>query len=320
MRKNECFIHRLKIFRKSSIVFLLLAMLSLSITGCGSSKTAVTSSDDPSLRCKEIKDFSKDNDFWDYAYKNIPTISYSEIEGGEYDNSYVCVDAIVLYSHELAGSYDLLLAFNLNDNDYTDQSFMPDATGNGSCKYGYKLIPDLSAGTSVKICSYVSKGRLNYYLTGIEKTNLKNTLDTSQYMKDRNEKMESERDDYLAQITETPQSDNPLMNADLNTGTVYSGDKSKVLGSYGYINISKAVLKNITEEQFEEFAQEKVKDNPWYNWVSIICEDGTGICFSGSDIYYPSYGKLDTDGAITDGYGDITWDFDANSYTYTPRQ
>ena len=66
--------------------------------------------------------------------------------------------------------------------------------------------------------------------------------------------------------------------------------------------------------------QEKVKDNPWYNWVSIICEDGTGICFSGSDIYYPSYGKLDTDGAITDGYGDITWDFDANSYTYTPRQ
>ena len=34
----------------------------------------------------------------------------------------------------------------------------------------------------------------------------------------------------------------------------------------------------------------------------------------------PSYGKLDTDGAITDGYGDITWDFDANSYTYTPRQ
>ena len=139
-------------------------------------------------------------------------------------------------------------------------------------------------------------------------------------MKDRNEKMESERDDYLAQITETPQSDNPLMNADLNTGTVYSGDKSKVLGSYGYINISKAVLKNITEEQFEEFAQEKVKDNPWYNWVSIICEDGTGICFSGSDIYYPSYGKLDTDGAITDGYGDITWDFDANSYTYTPRQ
>ena len=59
MRKNECFIPRLKIFRKSSIVFLLLAMLSLSITGCGSSKTAVTSSDDPSLRCKEIKDFSK---------------------------------------------------------------------------------------------------------------------------------------------------------------------------------------------------------------------------------------------------------------------
>ena len=54
MRKNECFIPRLKIFRKSSIVFLLLAMLSLSITGCGSSKTAVTSSDDPSLRCKEI--------------------------------------------------------------------------------------------------------------------------------------------------------------------------------------------------------------------------------------------------------------------------
>ena len=114
-------------------------------------------------------------------------------------------------------------------------------------------------------------------------------------------------------------SSNPLLNAQVVTAPVKSGDNSKTLGTYAYISISKAILKAVTLEQFTEFAQ-TVVDNSGYNWFSIICEDGTGICFSGSDIYYPSYGKLDTDGAITDGYGDITWDFDANSYTYTPRQ
>lgn len=112
---------------------------------------------------------------------------------------------------------------------------------------------------------------------------------------------------------------NPLLNAQVVTAPVKSGDNSKTLGTYAYISISKDILKSVTLEQFTEFAQ-TVVDNSGYNWFSIICEDGTGICFSGSDIYYPSYGKLDTDGAITDGYGDITWDFDTNSYTYTPRK
>ena len=114
-------------------------------------------------------------------------------------------------------------------------------------------------------------------------------------------------------------SSNPLLNAQVVIAPVKSGDNSKTLGTYAYISISKDILKSVTLEQFTEFAQ-TVVDNSGYNWFSIICEDGTGICFSGSDIYYPSYGKLDTDGAITDGYGDITWDFDTNSYTYTPRQ
>ena len=114
-------------------------------------------------------------------------------------------------------------------------------------------------------------------------------------------------------------SSNPLLNAQVVTATVKSGDNSKTLGTYAYISIAKDILKTVTLEQFTEFAQ-TVVDNSGYNWFSIICEDGTGICFSGSDIYYPSYGKLDTDGAITDGYGDITWDFNTNSYSYTPRQ
>lgn len=117
----------------------------------------------------------------------------------------------------------------------------------------------------------------------------------------------------------TDDSSNPLLNAKISTAPVKSGDNSKTLGTYAYINIAKDVLKTVTLEQFTEFAQ-TVVDNSGYNWFSIICEDGTGICFSSCDIYYPSYGKLDTDGAITDGYGDITWDFGTNSYTYTPRQ
>ena len=113
-------------------------------------------------------------------------------------------------------------------------------------------------------------------------------------------------------------SSNPLLAAEVFTAPVKSGDNSRVLGTYAYINLPKNVLKTISEKQFTEFAQ-KVVNGSGYNWVSIICEDGTGICFSGSDIYYPTYGKLDTDGAITDGYGDITWNFGTNSYSYTTR-
>ena len=96
---------------------------------------------------------------------------------------------------------------------------------------------------------------------------------------------------------------------------MYSGDKSKVLGSYGYIEISKAVLKTVTMDEFIEFVQNVVKTSSGLNWITIMCEDGTGIGFTGCDIYCPTYGKIDEDGALLEGYKNIIWDEASGTYT-----
>lgn len=91
--------------------------------------------------------------------------------------------------------------------------------------------------------------------------------------------------------------DNPLLLAEWQTAPVMNGFRTEQIGERGYIQITKADLKKITNEQMVEFAEERVKDSG-FNWVSIVCGDGTGICFTGSDITVPSYGEIDDEGAI----------------------
>lgn len=110
-------------------------------------------------------------------------------------------------------------------------------------------------------------------------------------------------------------SNNILMNADFKVANVMSDDKSTKLGQYGYIIITKDQLKSITMEDYNEFCN-KIVDGSGYNWVSIICEDGTGICFAGSLPYCADYGKVDKDGAILQSIGTIISNFDC-TYTYT---
>ena len=144
------------------------------------------------------------------------------------------------------------------------------------------------------------------------------------------EKNESEKQAPDTSSTDKPsedaQSTNPLMSAELNVHDVMNGYKTeKIGGQYAYIEIPKAVLKNITEEQFAEFCQKRVADSG-YNWVSIICGDGTGICFSGSLSIMATYGEVDSDGAILNGYGDISYVDESGNivaenghYTYEAR-
>lgn len=94
---------------------------------------------------------------------------------------------------------------------------------------------------------------------------------------------------------------NILMDYDLTIENVLSGS-GEVLGQYAYISISSKQLEELTAEDIKEFA-ETVVDNSGYNWVSIMSKSGTGICFSGSDISMPVYGKLDKDGSIVDTLG-----------------
>ncbi|MDD4699837.1 MAG: PT domain-containing protein [Oscillospiraceae bacterium] len=98
--------------------------------------------------------------------------------------------------------------------------------------------------------------------------------------------------------TEPVTSDNPLMNAEFETANVKSGS-GDVIGQRGYILIDKSVLEGVTNEQMIEFATSCVDDSG-LNWVSIICTDGTGVCFQGSMSMFFVYGTMDNEGGITD--------------------
>lgn len=106
---------------------------------------------------------------------------------------------------------------------------------------------------------------------------------------------------------------NVLMDYDLTVKDVKTGSGDKI-GEYAYIRITKAQLQAITEENYKEFVETVVKDSS-YNWVAILCDDGTGICFPGSMYYVGTYGKQDTDGSILEDYGAITLD-ENGGYTY----
>lgn len=115
------------------------------------------------------------------------------------------------------------------------------------------------------------------------------------------------------QPAEAKAENNPLLEAEFLTADVKNGTKDQVIGKRGYIKIKKSDLKNITNEQFTAFANEKVA-NSGLNWVSIICEDGTGISFAGSISYVADYGTLDIEGCITKQVGVIM--LEGDSYTY----
>lgn len=110
------------------------------------------------------------------------------------------------------------------------------------------------------------------------------------------------------------QKHNVLMDYDLTVKEVKSGDGS-VIGQRAYIRIMKSQLQEITSENFVEFVESRVRDSG-YNWVSIICDDGTGICFPGSMVQVADYGKLDDDGSILESYGTIALEEDG-AYSYS---
>lgn len=112
-----------------------------------------------------------------------------------------------------------------------------------------------------------------------------------------------------------PESDNPLLNAEIQIGDVLDGTKSKKLGEWAEIQISKAILEEITQEQFSEFCNDIVNESG-YNWFTISCEDGTGIQFAGSIPYVSTYGSLDNEGCIAESMGTIMVQEDGK-YIYT---
>lgn len=117
----------------------------------------------------------------------------------------------------------------------------------------------------------------------------------------------------------TGDSTSPLMAAEISTAPVKSGDGSTTLGNYAFISVPKNILKTVTMEQFTDFANTIVKDSG-YNWFSIMCDDGTGIQWAASLPQFATYGKIDSDKCVIETYGDITWDYDKETYSYVSKK
>ena len=107
----------------------------------------------------------------------------------------------------------------------------------------------------------------------------------------------------------------PLMTAEIETDFVINGSRTDVLGRYATIKISKESLQTITMEEYAEFCTEVV-DSSTYNWVSIICDDGTGIQFTDSDYIIATYGRINDEGVITKDLGYIR--FTGEEFKYEP--
>lgn len=104
--------------------------------------------------------------------------------------------------------------------------------------------------------------------------------------------------------TSSDLSSNALINLEIKTADILNGSGNTSIGTRAYVNTSKSSLRSATEEQFAEFAREKVEGAD-YNWFSIICEDGTGIVFSGCIIEICEYGKINDNGTIDELVGHI---------------
>lgn len=109
---------------------------------------------------------------------------------------------------------------------------------------------------------------------------------------------------------------NILLDTEFYEKNVYSGDGKNKIGKYGLINVKKEDLKNVTNDQYDEFCK-NVVDDSGYNWVIIICDDGTGICFPGSISYVADYGILNKEkDGIDQKIGTVVSNFDG-TYSYT---
>ena len=110
---------------------------------------------------------------------------------------------------------------------------------------------------------------------------------------------------------------NDLMDYDLIVKDVMNGTGDAVIGQYAYISIMGQQLSDMTAENLQEFAEQRVEGSG-YNWVSIISTDGKGICFTGSDTSSGIYGTLNQDGSVAETLG--FWERQPDgSYIYSAK-
>lgn len=119
--------------------------------------------------------------------------------------------------------------------------------------------------------------------------------------------------DYVFNNILTFLTENPLLKTDFKIAEITNGANDTVPDVCGYIEIKKNELKSVTYEPFKDFVSNRVK-NSGYSWVSIICDDGTGLNFRRSVADYADYGKMDKQGRINEAIGIVM--FDTDDYFY----
>lgn len=94
---------------------------------------------------------------------------------------------------------------------------------------------------------------------------------------------------------------------------VTNGSETDVIGQRAYIEVSKDELKDMDEEQYSELCSYvETLDN---NWFSVVCDDRTGLVFTGCSSAIVTYGQLDDSGRIETSIGDIVKNGESFSYT-----
>lgn len=121
---------------------------------------------------------------------------------------------------------------------------------------------------------------------------------------------------------EVPESTEPESDsADLNSilgypvhfADVTNGFGTDTIGERAYIEIPKNKLKNMSEEEYSDLCTYvEGLDN---NWFTVVCDDGTGLVFTGCSSIIVTYGQLDDSGRIDVGIGDILNSGDSITYT-----
>ena len=165
-----------------------------------------------------------------------------------------------------------------------------------------------SNGNSVSVSSSKLQQKideLNKKIESLETENQELKEQLSEYKNVTPENQTSTEISETVPATSDNENDQRLMNAVVMTADVYNGSNTQIIGQRAFITIPKEVLKQISEKGYVNFLNAKVKDSG-YNWFSIICDDGTGICFAGSFTGLGTYGKINNEGSVTETIGNIS--------------
>lgn len=240
-------------------------------------------------------DFSNDDEFWEFAESNYSIVTIDEISSGNKKGETVLVDALLLdCKEENATTFKYTVAYKSADGSYLsyEERITP-----SFCKLmtSKNILSTLKQGDTIRICALVQHStdidfNVMYGLkvTGNDDNAVKSALNLS---------------------------DNPLLNLSMQTEIVMNGNGDESLGERAYLRMDKKDIENVTQEQYSEFEETKVKDNG-YLYFSIIFTDGTGIQWTGSDPGSAVYGKMDLEGRVTEPEGYIQ--IIEGEYSYFP--